>query len=98
MPVLEPVSTTEIVPRRPTEDEHGNKSFTALPAVSVVVSLTAEKVFVPRGTGLLPGDEFTYNGWTYFIDSRADGDQDQPFTGDDFGWVGHKIQAAQRVK
>lgn len=114
MSVLNPVSTTEIIPRRPGEDAHGNKVFTNLPAVSVVFALGPParaawrahgeryvqdgQVFVPRGTDLLGGDEVPYGdppspsnpngkGRWFTIVGDARGDQDQPFTGDDFGWV-----------
>lgn len=44
-------------------------------------------VFVPRGSDLIAGDEVTYRGATFTVVGNARGDQDHPFTGDDFGWV-----------
>lgn len=49
-------------------------------------------VFTPRGAGVKEGDRFTYNEVEYALVGPALGDQDQPFTGDDFGWVEHAIE------
>lgn len=103
MSVLNPVSTVTVTPRRPTEDPDGNKVFTDLPPVGVVPALDPParaawrshgeryiqdgKVFVPRGTDLIAGDELTFNGATFTVVGNARGDQDHPFTGEDFGWV-----------
>lgn len=49
-------------------------------------------VFTPRGVDRRAGDRFTYNGATYVLIGYARGDQPQPFTGDDFGWISHSIE------
>lgn len=103
MSVINPVSTTTIVPRRPSEDEHGNKPFTDLPEVGVVFALGPPAraawrahgeryvqdgiVFVPRGYDLIAGDEVPHGGRWFTVVGDARGDQDHPITGDDFGWV-----------
>lgn len=51
----------------------------------------AGEIFVRRGSDVLSGDEVIYNGNTYFITGDARGDQDHPFTGEDFGWVSYTL-------
>lgn len=107
MTVLNPISTVTVTPRRPTGDPDGNKTFADLPPVPAVFSLSAPAkaawrshgeryiqdgvVFVPRGSDLIAGDEVTYQGLTFTVIGNARGDQDQPFTGDDFGWVSYTL-------
>lgn len=94
--------------RRPTENADGNTTFTDIGDFPAAVNLTgpglatgtgtrygqAGEVFVPRGSDVIMGDQFAYNGDQYTIASKARGDQAQIFTGDDFGWVGYDCMAA----
>lgn len=52
----------------------------------------AGTVFTPRGLDRKAGDRFTYNGATYVLIGLPRGNQPQPFTGDDFGWISHSIE------
>lgn len=107
MSVINPVETVSVPLKRPVEDEHGNKTFITLPAVDAVPSLQPAarqtwrahggryvqdgQIFVPRGSDVKAGDEIVLGGHTYVIVGGARGDQDQPFTGDDFGWVSYTL-------
>lgn len=51
----------------------------------------AATLFVPRGSDVLAGDEVVYNGHAYKVIGYPRGDQDHPFTGDDFGWVVYSL-------
>ena len=64
-------------------------------------------IYIPRGTagpdnpfngaptlGLQAGDEITYNSEKFTIAGDARGDQEHPFTGSDFGWMGFRMQGA----
>lgn len=78
----------------------------SLPAIDAVVSLGAPvagvngrytqggTVFVPRGSDLRAADKFTYNGDEYRVVGKPRGDQLQPFTGDDLGWMALTIEGA----
>jgi hypothetical protein len=88
---------------RPIEDADGNKTDAAVGSFPAVIDLTGPalqsgsgtsvaqggQVAVPRGSGLLAGDEFTWAGAKYTLTSGPNGDMDHPMTGDDFGWVIH---------
>lgn len=50
------------------------------------------ELYVPRGSDLRAGDRLTFSARKYELMGVANWDQDQPFTGDDFGWVAFKIQ------
>jgi hypothetical protein len=107
MSVLNPVSTTPVPARRPTEDEHGNKVFASLGTLDAVMALGPPArqtwrahgdryvqdgtVFVRRGSDLKAGDEIQYGGYWYTVVGQPRGDQDHPFTGDDFGWVAYTL-------
>lgn len=51
-------------------------------------------VFIPRGLDRRNGDRFTHNGVKYHLIGAARGDQDHPFTGDDFGWVAFSFEGS----
>jgi hypothetical protein len=100
--VINPAFTTAVTVKRPTEDAFGNKSFTVT-TVDAVVALSAGgkqswrahgeryiqggSLFVPRGSDVMSGDQIVYGGNVYSVVGAVRGDQDHPFTGDDFGWV-----------
>lgn len=89
--------------RRPTESPFGGVTFAVVGTNPTVVSLSAPTssaadfnlsglVFTPRGVDRKDGDRFTHNGKEYELFGPARGDQDQPFTGADLGWVSHAIR------
>lgn len=50
------------------------------------------QLFVPRGTDIQSGDRITYQGLVYVVSGVASGDQLQPFTGNDFGWMVFNVE------
>lgn len=101
MGLLNPAYAPLVPFERPTEDADGNTAWAQLgdtPAVVQLVGPGLESssgttyaqsgiVFVPRGSDLKVGDRFTWGGVHYMLSGGPNGDQDHPFTGDDFGWV-----------
>ena len=100
--LLNPIAAPTSAFTRITEDPYGAVTTASLGDCQVVVSIgkaTAANsdsspgasqvgvVFVPRGLDRREGDRFTYNSETYELMGQARGNQDHPFTGDDFGWV-----------
>lgn len=111
MAVINPAFTVTITLRRPTTEDFGEESFTTLPPVQAVLSLSppihagpglavtsrftvSGTVFVPRGSDVASNDTFVYKGHTFRVTGWPRGDQQQAFTGDDFGWVSYLIEAA----
>lgn len=94
---------------RSTEDLDGNTVWSDLDPTPAVVALTTPAretgigprytqtgtVYVPRGTDRKAGDRFTYQGHNYTLVGPARGDLDQPFTGDDFGWMAFTFQGGE---
>lgn len=101
MSLLNPPYTQALTFERPSTDVAGNATFTKLGVINGLVSLAAPgtepgigarytqsgTVFVPRGTDIRSGDRFTYQDNTYTVAGVRRGDHDNPFTGDDFGWI-----------
>lgn len=100
-PVLDPAFAVPVVPERDTGSD-GNPNWTPLTETKMVMSLNAPTlvadskgsrytqsgtVCVPRGYDLKHGDRLPYDGAKYTVVGRQRGNQDHPFTGDDFGWV-----------
>jgi hypothetical protein len=91
---------------RITENAYGDATSADIGQSEVVVALNKASaaagdaggsaqvgaVFVPRGTDRREGDRFGYNGHVYELIGHARGDQDQPFTGDDLGWMSFGIK------
>jgi hypothetical protein len=105
MSLINPIFAPTVEFSRPTETAYGAVSFTTLGSNQTVVSLQAPAdsgggedfrlaglVFTPRGLDRKHGDRFTHNGQQYELFGPARGDQDQPFTGDNFGWISHAIR------
>jgi len=98
--ILNPVYAQTAEFKRPT----GPTTFTTLGTNPVVVSVAptvsvkdsedqeSGRAFTPRGLDRREGDRFTYNGVEYSLFGVTRGDHDQPFTGDDFGWVVHSLR------
>lgn len=97
MSVINPAFTTAIAAQRPTVD-FGEETFTDLPmfqaVISTAVSSKEATLFCPRGTDLEGGDRFTYQGRQWRVAGWKSGDCDHPVTGDDFGWMAYRIEAA----
>lgn len=109
MAVINPAFTQTIHPRRPVES-FGDETFTDIAPLQAVISLQAPThktgtgsqsrfliygtLFVPRGSDLQSNDVFSYKGFTFRVTGWPRGDQDHPFTGDDFGWVSYMVEAA----
>ena len=107
MAVINPAFTTTITPKRPVEN-FGEETFADIAPIQAVISLSAPShkggtqsrfliygtVFVPRGSDLQSNDTFHYQGFLFRVTGWARGEQLQPFTGDDFGWVSYMIEAA----
>lgn len=103
--LINPVSTTTIQPRRPTET-FGEETFTALEPIDAVVSLNkpvsgqqgrftqSGTLFVPRGSDLKSADAFTYQGHEFRVVGWPRADQDHPITGDNLGWMQFVIEGA----
>lgn len=53
------------------------------------------QVFVPRGADLQSGDRIPYQGLQFVISGTPSGDQMQPFTGHDFGWMAFEAEGHQ---
>lgn len=70
----------------------------ALQAPSVITNergyryLQMGSVFVPRGCDLKDGDRLPYQGKTFGVVGDALWDMNQPFTGDDLGYVEYTIR------
>jgi hypothetical protein len=93
MSLLNPAYAPTVTFQRPALDADGNRAPTVLGDTPVVISDTSRQVFIPRGIDRRAGDQFTYNGRLYTLAGQPRGDMDQPFTGEDFGWVGFGFKA-----
>lgn len=95
----------QVLFQRPNEDADGDPTYTDLATLPIVIDLSGPGiesgsgrqdaqqgiVFVPRGSGLLIGDRFSWGGNTYLLVGGPDGDMIHPFTGADFGWVSYNV-------
>lgn len=105
--LLNPIYAPTAAFTRVTEGSYGDATLTPLGSCQVVVSMAQAAssaraegagttqigvVFTPRSVDRQEGDRFTYNGETYELMGHARGNQDHPFTGDDFGWISHAFR------
>ncbi len=70
-------------------EKTGESSVTILNAVVLGVGGVqgTPRVYVPRGSDLKTGDEFAYQGKTYWVTSDAEWDFDHPMSNTDMGYV-----------
>lgn len=89
MPPLLTPQGAPISPERPNPD-FGENNYSALAVITNAV-VVPPALFVPRGSDLKEGDKFTFQDTTWFVRGPRKWDMDQPFTGDDLGFVEFEI-------
>ena len=109
MSPLQVTNATPLEFQRPAEDRDGNTEWQSLGTIPAVVSFASPgteigsgprytqsgRVFVPRGTDLMAGDRFSYQGYSYTIAAVVHGDRRHPLSGREFGWMPFTFQGGE---
>lgn len=86
--LLNPTGAT-IAPKR-ADTDFGENQWSNLEAIANAV-VVPPQLFVPRGSDLKDGDQFSYQDTTYWVRGQRKWDMDHPLTGDDLGYVEFEI-------